>query len=215
MAFSDIQKYGIGMGAGNLLGGLGGFLFGGNKNPADAANKYIGQIPNATSPYYAPWLKAGMGAIPKLEGQYDQLINNPGGKFNDIGQSFHESPGFKFALDQALGASGNASAAGGMAGSPQHSQQNMELATGLANQDYYNYMKGATGLFGQGLEGLQGMSKSGQEAGSSLADQIAQMLSQQGANAFEGAAGKNAANSSLFGNIGSGLGLLSAFMPFL
>lgn len=212
MAFNT-TGFGLGMGAGNLLGGLAG-MFGKYNNPADVANKSISQIPNSTAPYYAPWLNAGMSTLPKLQGQYDQLTNDPGGKFNQIGNSFHESPGFQFALQQALQSSGHAAAAGGMAGSPQHEQQNMGLATDLANQDYYNYMKGSTDLYGKGLSGMQGLSEQGRESGQSLADQIAQSLADQSKYAYEGQNSKNAAKSSFFGNLGSGLGLLGAFLPW-
>jgi hypothetical protein len=215
MAMTDIQRFGLGAGAGNLLGGLAGMFGFGNKNPADTANKYVSQIPNATAPYYAPWLNAGMSSLPQLQGQYSSLIGNPGGKLNEIGSSFHESPGFKFALDQALQGAGHQAAAGGMAGSPEHQQHNMELATNLANQDYYNYLSGATGLYGQGLQGLQGLSGQGQQAGQSLADQVAQSLAQQGNYGYEGQAGKNAAQGGFLSNLGSGLGLMSAFLPFL
>jgi hypothetical protein len=214
MAYTDTQKFGLGMGAGGLFSGLAGLFGGKGKNPSDIANQSISQIPNSTAPYYAPWLGAGMQSSNQLQDQYGQLTGDPGGKFNQIGNSFHESPGFKFALQQALQGAGHAAAAGGMAGSPQHEQQNMGLATDLANQDYYNYMTGATGLYGQGLQGLQGMSQQGQQAGSSMADQIAQSLSQKGQYDYEGQAGKNAAKSSAWGNLGSGLGLLGAFLPW-
>src|ERR1700678_1416263 len=108
---------------GKLLGGgmIGSGLYGmfGNKtNPADEANKYISQIPGQTSPYTQPYFQAGTSQLPGLQNQYQQLMENPGGKFNQIGENFQQSPGFKFALDQALQGAGNAAAAGGMAGSP-------------------------------------------------------------------------------------------------
>lgn len=212
MAFNT-TGFGLGMGAGNIFGGLGG-IFGKGKNPADTANRYVSQIPNATAPYYAPWLGAGMSTLPKLAGQYDELTNDPGAKLNQIGSSFHESPGFQFALQQALQGAGHAAAAGGMAGSPQHEQENMQLANNIANQDYYNYLSGATGLYGQGLSGMQGLSMQGQQAGQSLADQIAQSLGQQGQYAYEGQAGKNAAKSSGWSALGTGLGLAGAFLPW-
>jgi hypothetical protein len=212
MALTDTGRLGLGLGAGGILGGLGGYFFGGNKNPADAANDYINKIPGATSPYYTPWFNAGKDTLPKLQGQYDTLTNDPGGKYNDIGKSFHESPGFRFAVQQALQGSGHQAAAGGMAGSPEHQQHNMELATNLANQDYYNYMTGATGLYGEGLHGMQDLSHQGADAGKSMADMIAQALAQQGNYSYEGTAGKNNANNSLWSSIGSGLGLFGAFL---
>jgi len=93
-------------------------LFGGKgyKNPADSANKYIDQIPGQTSQYFQPYINAGQNALPQLQGQYNDLLNNPGGKLNQMGGQFQQSPGFQFALQQALQGSGHAAAAGGMAG---------------------------------------------------------------------------------------------------
>jgi hypothetical protein len=180
-------------------------MFGKQKNPYDSAQQYWNQISNANQ-YNQPYYNAGIGQLGQLSGQYGQLMNDPGGKFNQIGESFHESPGFKFALDQALGANQRQQAAGGMAGSPMHEQQNMTTATGLANQDYYNYMNGAMGLYGQGLQGAQGMANQGQQAGNNMADMIAQQLAMQGAGAFGGQKYQNDKFSNAWGNIFGGLG---------
>lgn len=197
--------YGLGMG-GAMLGGAASSMFGGNADPGKAANKYLDQIPGQTNQYFDPYFQAGKNQLGGLSDQYGQLMNDPGGKFNQIGQSFQQSPGFKFAMEQALKGSGNAAAAGGMAGSPMHEQQNMQMATDMANQDYYNYMQGATGLYGQGLTGGQNMANMGQQAGQSQADMIAQALAQKGNMAYEGQKYKN--ESSPWGTIG---GLLGAF----
>lgn len=191
-------------------------LFGGgeNNNPANAAMPYMNQIPGQTSPYFQPYVGYGQNALPGLAQQYGGLLNNPGGKLNEIGQSYHESPGFKFALEQALQGAGHGAAAGGMAGSPQHEQQNMGIATGLANQDYNNWLGQATGLYNQGLAGQQGLASGGLQAGTSMADMIAQTLAQQGNLAFNGQRQQNQNRSDMFGNIGKGIGALSAFTPW-
>src|ERR1700741_4030115 len=88
--------------AGGLLGaGLGG-LMGDWQNPADSANDYFNQIPDMLKKYMSPYIDAGnkMGGL--LQGQYGNLLNNPGGMLNQIGQNYHQSPGFQFALQQAL-----------------------------------------------------------------------------------------------------------------
>lgn len=211
MAFTDMQKMGLGMGAGGVLSGIAG-MFNKSKNPADVANQYISQIPGQTSQYFQPYMDAGKNALGSLQGQYGDLLNDPGGKLNKIGGGFQQSPGFQFALKQALQGAGHAAAAGGMAGSPQHEQQNMGLATDLANQDYYNWLGQATGLYGQGLQGQQGLAQMGQQSSQNMADMIAQALAQQGNYAYEGQAGRNSANNSLWSNIGSGLGMLGAFL---
>lgn len=191
-----------------------GFFGGGYKNPADAAQPYLNRIPGAIGQYYNPYFQAGTGALPQLQGQYGQLLNDPGGKLNQIGQGFHESPGFQFALQQALQGAGHAAAAGGQAGSPEHQQRNIELATQLGNQDYQNYLHNALGLYGQGLEGERGLSQQGQLAGQSYADQIAQTLGQQAQLGYYGQQNANKERSSLFGGIVDAIGALGAFTPF-
>jgi hypothetical protein len=99
-----------------------------------------------------------------------------------------------------------------MAGSPQHEQQNMQLATNLANQDYGNWMQNALGLYGSGLSGQQGMAGMGQQAGQSMADMIAQTLAQKGNLAFQGQSQRNQNRSDIWGNIFKGAGnAMSAF----
>ena len=200
----------MGGGIGGIGSGLMG-LFGNQKNPADAANQYYDQISQQANQYNQPYYQAGMNQLGGLQDQYGQLMNDPGGKFNQIGQSFQQSPGFKFAMEQAMNAQNRSAAAGGMAGSPMHEQMAQTQATDLANQDYYNYMNGALGLYGQGLGGAQNLAGMGQQAGNNMSEMIAQQLAQQGQNAYEGQAAKNQNKSNSFGNLFGGLGSLAAF----
>lgn len=203
--YNPNQGIGKAFGAGQLGSGLAG-LFGHQRNPYDEANKYIGQIPGATQGFYDPYMQAGQGALGSLGSQYGDLLGNPGGKLNDIGSHYQQSPGFQFALQQALAGSGRAAAAGGMAGSPQHEQENMGISTGMANQDYNNWLGQATGLYGQGLSGEQGLAGLGFQGANSQANNVANALAQQGNNAGAGADWKNQNNSRSWGNIFGGLG---------
>jgi hypothetical protein len=68
-----------------------------------------------------------------------------------------------------------------MAGSPAVQNALAQQITGMANQDYNNYMGGATGMFNQGLSGLSGLSNMGYTASNSYANNltdIQKMLSQ-------------------------------------
>jgi hypothetical protein len=196
MAF-DLSKF---LGASQLGAGIGGLF---QKNPYRDANNYIGQIPGETNKYYDPYFQAGKGALDQLGGQYGDLLSNPGQKLNDIGSQYQQSPGFKFALEQALQGAGHAAAAGGLAGSPEHEFQNQSIATGLANQDYNNWLGQATGLYGQGLQGAQGLSQLGFNAGNAQADSISQALAQQ---AKYDAEKKNWQSQNTAGSIGNIIG---------
>lgn len=189
-------------------------LFGGGSNPANAAMPYLNQIPGQTNQYLDPFFQAGRGALNPLQGEYAKLLGDPGAWMNKIGESYQQSPGFKAAMEQALTAGNHASAAGGMAGTPQSQFEQMKMATDLTDQDYGNWMNKALGLYGQGLSGEQGMAGMGQQAGQSLADMIAQTLAQQANLSFNGQQQQNQNKSDMWGNVFKGAGSLAAFNPW-
>jgi len=221
-------------GASGIAGGLFGLFGGGSKDPSKAASPYFQQIPNAISPYYSPFINAGIGIQPHLQDQYadllnqyggqlssnySTLVNNPSDVYNKIAGQYQQSPGYKFQYDQAMNAANNAAASGGMAGSPQHQQQAATLAQNLASQDFNNYLSKALGLYGTGLEGehqlfgtgLQGYQNiynQGIGAANSMAEQIAQALAAQGSLAYAGQANKNQAQGSALGTLLGGIGSL-------
>ncbi len=186
---------------GSAAGGVLGNLFGGN--PASAAYSELGKIPGKIAPYYEPYIEAGQRAIPTLEEQYGRLINDPTQLLSQLGENFQASPGYEYAKNQAIRAVNNRASAGGMAGSPAASQAVAESVTGLANQDYYNFLNHAIGLYGKGLEGTQGLYKGGLESSDALASAIGSVMAQQ--------AGQKGEESSWWGNIGSALGSIGGF----
>jgi hypothetical protein len=199
---------GIGGGLGAAAGGAFNLFGNKGKKPGDAANKYLDQIQGQTSPFYKPYQDAGQGALNTLQGQYGDLLN--GNKQNQLGENFKESPGYQYQLKQALQGGNNAAAAGGMLGTPQHTEQNQALATDLASQDYNNYIKNQMGLYGQGLSGEEGLNKQGFDANKSMADQLAQILGQKAQNAYSDQAGENKSKAGGLSDIFSGLGTAGA-----
>jgi hypothetical protein len=175
-------------------------LFSGGNNPADAAMPYLDKIPGETKPYLDPFFEAGKNVLPDLTKQYGLLTSDPGALMNKLGASYQQSPGFQQALKEALTAGSHAAAAGGMAGTPAHQFTSMDTATGLANKDYNDWLSKVLGMYGTGISGEQDMSHQGLQAGTSLADIIAQTLSQQAGYSYAGQAAKNQnANSLLSG----------------
>lgn len=98
-----------------------------------------------------------MGYGPQLGAQYSQLATHPEYMLQQLGNSYQSSPGYQFALKEALAAAGNAAAAGGMSGTPLHQRNAMETAQGLAARDYNDYLSNALGLYGAGLSGMQSL----------------------------------------------------------
>lgn len=189
-----------------------GNLFSGGEDPSKKANKYLEQIPGQTAPYYDPYIQAGQQALPGLQDQYSQLMQDPGALMNSLGSSYQQSPGFEAAMRNAMMASNHAAAAGGMAGSPAHQYDAMSNASDLASRDYGSWLDKVLGMYGTGLQGQQGMYNSGQQASNSMADMIAQTLASQGGYAYAGQAGQNQNQYNMLGNLAKGAGTLGAFM---
>ncbi len=195
------------------LGGAGaGAAYGmlNNENPADKAMDYFDKIPGTITPYYQSFIDAGQRTMPKSESQYDSLVNNPGGTLNDIGKNYQQSPGFQFALQQALQGSNHAMAAGGMSGSPMHEQHNMELGTNLANQDFNTWMKNALGLHGLGTEGREKTMDRGYNSSNELAQSIANILMSQGTLSMQGQSQQNQNQGDMISSLAS-MAALAAF----
>lgn len=204
---------------GGLAGGLYG-MFGGGSN-SNNANKYfqqasndIGQIPGQVSPYLNPYINSGQGAMGNLQNEYGQLLNNPGQFMNQLGKQFQQSPGYQFQVNQATNAANAAAAAGGMAGSPAEQVQLAGTVNGIANQDYYNWLNNAMGVFGQGLQGEQGLMGQGFNASQDMAEALAQarmaqanMSYNQGINAQEGQSQDQGIFSYGLGSLASAFGL--------
>lgn len=199
----------------NLPGGIANLIAGifGNsnyKNPADSAMPYLNQLSNSLPGYYQPYINAGNGALNTLQGQYGNLINDPGALMAKIGGGFQQSPGYQFQVDQALGAANRAAAAGGMVGSPMEQQNIATTVNGLANQDYYNYLNHGIGLYDRGLQGEEGINQMGFNASNNLAQQMAQALATQAQLAYAGQNNENQSNGGSWGAIANGIGDLAS-----
>jgi hypothetical protein len=180
---------------------------GGGKNPADEAMKYLDQIPGQTQPYYEPYINAGKGALNQLQGQYGQMLNNPGAMYDKFAKGYKESPGYQLRLKEALNAGNSAQAAGGMLGTPQHERTNMGLATDVASQDFENYLNHILGLHTEGLDTANKINTMGYGASTGYADSLANLLGTKAQYGFEGQKAKNAAGA---GGLSDLLGLFTA-----
>jgi hypothetical protein len=191
-----------------MWGGIGSGLYNmfGASNPSDAASGYLNQIPGTISPYYNPYIQAGQGALGSLQGQYGNLLNDPGALMSHLAGGYKQSPGYQWNLNQAEGSANNAAAAGGMAGSPQHQQIAGTIASGLASQDYNNYLQNVLGLYGRGLQGQEGLNQMGYGASDSLARQLSDALQSQSKLGYAGSINQNQQQGGGMGSLLSGLG---------
>jgi hypothetical protein len=197
---------------GNALSGLGAGLFGlfGAQNPAQSAMPYEQQSLNQLPAYYQPYMNSGQTALGNVGNTASQLMQNPGEMLNQIGSNFHSSPGFNFAMRQAMMGGNQSAAAGGMAGSPEAQQLNQQMAGNLANQNYYNYTNQAQGLLGQGLGSEQGLAGLGFGAASGLGQNISDIMNNQAMMQYAGQMGQNQTQGSGLGSLLGGIGSIGS-----
>jgi hypothetical protein len=188
--------------------------FGGNKNPANSANKYLSQIPQTMSPYFQPYINQGQQAGQQLTSQYNQMTQNPGEFYSNIGKDFKNSPGYAATLREALSGANNAAALGGGGGlgSYGHQELSAQAAGDVANQDYQKYIDHMMEVFGMGQKGQQQQQQQGFDASQRYGENLGNVLGQQGQYAFGGQAGQNANRGQNWSNLFSGLGNLLPYM---
>lgn len=123
---------------------------------AAAANNATGAeqaIFNQTQQNIQPWIAGGSNALNALQ---QALGIVPGGTGGINATGFQGSPGYQFQLQQGTNAIiNNASATGGIGGNTLKALQT--YGTGLANQDWYNYLSQLYNLSGQGASAAGGL----------------------------------------------------------
>lgn len=192
-----------------LFSGIGDFVGGllGGGDAGDAASQYYNQIPGTLKKYLGPYANRGNEVYPLLQKQLQQLMNNPGGLLNTLGQNYQQSPGYQFQVNQATGAANNAAAAGGMLGSPAHQQNVASLVNNLASRDYNQYLGNALNLFGRGLSGEQNIYNTGAGVSGNLGENLANSLMNQGNLAYTNAVNQNQMGMNFLGGL-AGLAFL-------
>lgn len=163
-------------------------LLGSKPNPAKEANKYLSQVPEAVKPYYEPYAEQGMQAYQQAGTQYDKLVNDPQGFFNEIMAGYKPSTGYDYKANKLMQTAQNAAAAGGFAGTEADQRQQAELINSLLGEDMYQYINSIMGLYGTGLQGLQNMGNTGYQASTGYGDIIGNTLGSQASLGYQGAA---------------------------
>lgn len=181
-------------------------LFGG-RNPADAANPYLNQIPGVGHQYYDPYVNAGLDASGKLKKQFESLFSDPTAFMDKLMEGYEPSKGYQFQKDALTKELGNTAAAGGVAGTPMDQMNQGAGVQDLLGKDQQQFLQNALGIFGTGLEGEQGIANQGFNASGSLADLLGGALNQQGGLAFQGQAQKNSNKNALWSALAKALGM--------
>lgn len=184
------------------LGSIIGSFFGGD--PYKDAGKYLNQVPDIYKKYLGPYAQEGINDLPFLRSQYGQLVNDPGGFIDRMGAGYKESPGFKYNVQEATRAANQAAAAGGMLGTPAEQAALAKRVSGMASQDYNDYLNHVLGAYGQGLSGYGHLEDQGFDASGQMANSLANYL----ASRAKLAEAQGQSNQQKWGGIGGFLGSL-------
>lgn len=179
---------------------------GGGKNPMDAANQYLNQIPGVAHQGYDPYINAGLDASGKTKSKYEDLMNDPTGFINKLMEGYKPSEGYQFQKEQLTKELGNTAAAGGIAGTPQDQMNQGEGIQKLLSGDMQQFLKNVLGVFDTGLEGEEGVASRGYDASGKLTDALGSALNQQGGLAFQDAQQKNKNKNDMWSMFGKALG---------
>jgi len=182
-------------------------LYGLYQDPGKAASQYTNQVPGETQKFNQPYIDRGQSYMDAMDPSVRQGISDPGQFQNDINQNYTQSKGYQFSLDEQLGAAENAAAAGGMAGSPMHQQQNMQLANNIAQQDFNTWADRNANLYGMNMNSAnQGIDR-GYNAGGRQSDAVSTSLNQNAGYSSDNAQRHNMMVNSFAKNIASLLGI--------
>lgn len=175
-------------------------IFGGGDG-GSAPNIY-GPVKEEITPYYQPYVQAGTDSLGSLQEQIARMYEDPNALYQQLGAGYRESPGYQHNVQSATQAANRAAAAGGQLGSPAEQQALAQQISGMADQDFGNYMNQVSGMYGQGVQGLQGLTGLGYQAGTGLADQLANAQYQQAGLNMQQKQMEQAGMSGLFGMAG-------------
>lgn len=185
-------------------------IFGGGKNPANAAMPYLNQIPGVAQQNLGPYAQQGQQQANQNQQTYAQMVSDPAAFHAALRATYTPSEGYKFREKNYLKAASGAAAAGGQRGSQADQEAQMRLVQGLLGEDEGAYLDRLYNVLGTGLQGNEYGANRGFTASSDLANILASNLSQQGGLAYKGQENRNSQNDAtrkfLMQAIGAGLG---------
>lgn len=187
----------------SLAGSLGG-MFG--DSPGDAAAPYLKKAGEDLRLYSNDYIDRGTRAQNTLEDLFKNIRENPQSIMDLLGKGYQQSPGFDWNMKRSQQAINNASAAGGMLGTPQHEQQSADMASALSSRDFGDYMQRMMGIWGTGVQGTENFANRGWDASKTLMEDLANLGGAQGAYAAQDTAGRNKGMSNMFSGAASILG---------
>lgn len=176
---------------------LSNILFGPKRDPRGEASGYLDQVPKATGKYYDPVIQRGERSGSQLEGSLHDLLSDPNKVLEKLMSGYTTSGAYNRQKDILGGEIGASAAAGGVAGTPYHQEQQGEMVNKLLSSDMQNYLSNVLGLYDKGLKGESDLYGKGVDASGRQADVEGGRLTSEAGLAFEDAKTHNQSRSNL------------------
>jgi hypothetical protein len=184
----------------NMVRGVGNLLRGG-QNPADNARQYLQPVPDYGKAAYNPFIQQGQEAYAKLNPQYEKLLTNPAGLYNEDVAGYHPSEQYQMMAPYLQEALANANRASGYGGTSADEFAQGDLVRQLLSQDLGTYMENVRGNRALGLQGYETATGRGFQGAGSLADYLGNAAGNRANLEYSGKQQQNANKSQLFGDI--------------
>lgn len=182
-------------------------FFGGSNTSNKGAFDQFADEMGRNANRYNPFIDAGNRARDISFDQYNRLINDPNAVQDQIAKGFYESPYQKYMQDQVAKRMDYNSANTGMLGSGAANRALADELTKMTGRFEDDYINRGLNSYGQGLQGMGGLTDLGFKAMNSQDN----LLEQAAAGRLKGEMSENEAqqaNGNAFGNLlGTGLGI--------
>ena len=181
-------------------------IFGGRRDATGEAKGHLDNISGIGHSSYDDYIDRGRRAGSRLEDEYTGLLDDPTALINKIMQNYHESEQYGYEKDKLGREIGASAAAGGVAGTPYHQQQQGEMVQGLLSKDMQQFLKNALGRYDTGLAGEKGFYDTGKDATDNLTSILTGVEGSKAGLDYEDAKSKNARRNALISALTNALG---------
>ena len=190
-------------------------LFGVSKHPERHAEQtyapYAQQQRDVLEQYFTPFLERGKQAGASYGDISQQMATDPTSYYQKLMEGYQQSPQYEQKMADMMKRARSAAAAGGMVGTETDRESQMKLANALLDEDMQGWLKNIMGIQGQGMQGESDLYRTGFQAASQMAPDIASTYGGQASAAVKGGRDDQARRNALMQSIFGGLGTIAGY----
>lgn len=162
-----------------------------NNSSSQSPMDYLNQVPGVAQENLGPWAQQGQQAQMQNQGQYNQMVNNPGNFYEQLRSQYTPSSGYKFKEDNMLKLARANAASGGRGNTTANNADQLKLVKDLMAEDEGAYIDRLLGIQNTGLQGNEFAATRGFGAASDLNNTLNTNLTQQAGLAYKNQENEN------------------------